>query len=264
MIRMTSTTMSDKPPLQWSYSEGHGGSTPGKQSTPPESFTRKTPLSFNLSEDMLKDFAQLPETDIASQLANQRTMEFVKKMDQEIASSLGLPPGFIGETTDQTTTSGSSIGSALNQDAIAKRKMLDQLLYQYNKDEVIAKIIEAEGMAPTSHMIQSVKDFIRRAGNPPLYFKSNQQPDDPALSPDPDKRMDQLVEKLKKIHGVKDAQFMFDDYPELMTIIVKINMTTFTESETDAAMDSIESTIQHYRPDNLIELEVIYHNKVIY
>lgn len=148
--------------------------------------------------------------------------------------------------------------------AMDKRNHLEREqppLRAYHKEQLIYEAAKQLNRVPTDMLVQSTLDFIERNGKDTLP-RVQQMPggirymDDSFIEP--------MVQALCNIHGVMKAEPMFNDYPASVSVIVKVNMSHFDDEEVDKYMELIDSTIQSYKPDELIELEIIYHNKVVY
>lgn len=194
--------------------------------------------------------------------------EVAKKMEKEmyeaVMKGVGLPPSTIPYQADASLSSQqlekmmsaiSGQPATIHRDAMTVKQVMDLLSPNDLIDNALAKL----GREVTNQSRKAIRDFMIRVTKSDVF--------DPGQPGPPGKESEftkPLFEELLDIEGVEKAEVMLDDYPEMVSIIVRLNMSDFPDDLVDVNMDKIDYAIQANKPQRLEKLEVLFHNKVVY
>lgn len=132
-----------------------------------------------------------------------------------------------------------------------------------NTEAIIANVFTKLNRQPTENAVRRTVDFmlsttqaIRSLNN---RDADKQRKDNMSYQ----NKMDDMLTELNNLIFVSKARIIFDDFPESISLSVQL-LPSIGEHETQDAMIHFESILQHYKPKELIELEVSITNKVVY
>lgn len=203
-----------------------------------------------------------------------------KKLDEEILKGLGVSKDYLHPSTNAsasaltkeelgqiTKLSGSLSGKdgyasvgAIDQSYNMEPKIdIDHLMRNLPTERILRTLLQKQGRMPKKESFyKDVIDYMIRQS------VSTMHPEYPHKEGEIVDWLDVMSMELKLIPGVKSVTTLIDDYPESVSLILKVDMSSFEDDEVIEGMQEIEKTIQTYKPKQLKELEVIYHNKVVY
>lgn len=147
----------------------------------------------------------------------------------------------------------------LNDKIMHKEENLIGYLQRLNSDQIINALCEKMGRRANERLITGVREFIHR--NSVSYMAEKYEP---VMSLEKDGFLPKITQLLEDVPIVKSVLVLVDNLPQEASIIVKLDTNFFEDNEVDSGMDAISNIIEGYKQGNVDELEVIYHNKVVY
>lgn len=258
-------------------SDGHGKFTPGKQAedflkTHVQHQDRQLETQESMRVKIGLDPIDQATRDLARRVAEKKELEMFNTIfagADNAPSQTFTEQDFLdmaNKITNNTVAASGIPNSALTFDPNSNRATVEReqisranIINQMTKKEMIQSLLIKMNMVTTPSMVDAVESYVERHGKSIFAGFGNEQKEE-----DPDDFLDEMRQKLLKVHGVTGVQPMLDNYPDYASIIVKINMSKFDDEDVDEYMTQIDRIVQDLKPEHLMELEVIYHNKVVY
>lgn len=256
----------------------------------PEEFAKKFPImkydvqpnangnaySENAVQEMLEGWSSqkslsLFQTDPILQhnteeVSNKIAKEMEKKVHDAIMS--GIPDAAHASIPNTPLTARDFeklVGSVTSQAEPVRSPEMDKHLtikkamHLMSPNDLIDNALTKLGRQVTIQSRKAIRDYMIRVTKSHVFDKD--QPGPPGKDSEFTKP---LFEELLDIEGVEKAEVMLNDYPESVSIIIRINMSDFPDDMVEVNMDKIDYAIQANKPQYLDKLEVLFHNKVVY
>lgn len=145
--------------------------------------------------------------------------------------------------------------------------LLKAAMAHCNIEAIISETLFKAGRQSTMNSVHRVLDFMTATTQSvkPMF---EEYVDTAVLEAERNKKdyqkdMDNMLLLLNNLIFVSKARIIMDDYPETISLSVRL-LPSISEDETGEAMMKFEEILQEYKPKQLIELEVSITNKVVY
>lgn len=201
---------------------------------------------------------------VTKDMATQMAKNLEQSMYESVMNGPGLQPGAVQFPTAHPLQSKdlrdmmsaiSGEPATIHRDPMTVKQVMELMSPNDLIDNALVKL----GREVTNQSRKAIRDFMIRVTKSDVFDPS--QPGPPGKESEFTKP---LFEELLDIEGVEKAEVMLDDYPEMVSIIVRLNMSDFPDDLVDVNMDKIDYAIQANKPQRLEKLEVLFHNKVVY
>lgn len=187
---------------------------------------------------------------------------------QAVAKATKIPEEFLQvESTPAGRQPGDPInpirGTSVNMDKLMKPEVVGK----YMKVEEIAQaFFHAIGGVPSEDSLERLLEYVHEQAKL-MWTKGElvEQIDGNHIkSVKYDDFAKELTEELKDIAGVSGVQVIFDDYPDTMSFVVKLDHSRLSEEEATDSITVMNEVIRRMKPEDLDKLEIIYHTKEVY
>ncbi len=145
-----------------------------------------------------------------------------------------------------------------------KEQKISDMIQGFPSETILKGLLMKLGRSPkTEKFYKNVLDYMHRHSFS-VFVEENMSLEEEKIESTVDDWLDTMAHAIKRIPGVKRITSIQEDYPDIVSIIINLDMSSFEDDEVNEYMNMIHETVEKFKPNSLKELEVIFNSKVVY
>lgn len=216
-------------------------------------------------EDKLYKAVGVPEEYVDPQNGNLHTRmsgeeTFIKRMNQMFNDNRAIVADPIGDTG-----LGSNLGEytdANNAYANSSRRgAIREAIRTMDEEDLWSDVLNRYGRVITKRQLDRILDAVHQNSD------DIDQGSEVMLDYDTNTMegsLERMIELIQNAKSVKRVNVIHEDFPHSATITIRRDIRRLNEDEVVEDIKMINSIITQFKPENLQDLEVIYHNVEVY